>query len=421
MLEFYRLDPSLKTKSYQEQQRALFQHGYTYSDNFSRTMRKLGHEAEEIVYDLEILQKSWAAERRVFYRAEHWREDILLAQIEALRPEIIYFQDIHSLSHSIRKDLKKRFPFIKLIVIFRGFPGITATLLEELSVADLLLVGSPILQRRCKVAGLNPHLVYHFFDHEILEKLPSRNSETAKITHDFTFVGSSGYGYGINHMPRYWTLVELLKRTPLEAWVDEAHSKESDSLLSKAKSVGRQFIGNVLLPFDETILQRYKSLPFVPSKLKRVVEEVLECRKIHKEIGYKSPPQKPLVALFPHRCHNPLFGMDMYHLLACSKITFNKHSTPAVGAVDNIRMFQATGVGACLLTDTGDNMGDLFEEDREVVTYSSLEECIEKATYLLENEKTRKEISENGKKRTLKDHNVMNRCQQINALLQTHF
>ena len=83
-----------------------------------------------------------------------------------------------------------------------------------------------------------------------------------------------------------------------------------------------------------------------------------------------------------------------------------------------MRMFQATGVGTCLLTDTGRNMADLFEEDHEVVTYSSIEECIEKVNYLLEHDDVRRQIATAGQKRTLRDHTVMNRCQQIDEILQ---
>lgn len=81
-------------------------------------------------------------------------------------------------------------------------------------------------------------------------------------------------------------------------------------------------------------------------------------------------------------------------------------------------MFEVTGVGSCLLTDRGNETAHLFVPDEEIVTYSSIDECIEKVNYLLNNESVRIKIAQKGKARTLKDHTVMNRCQQVNEILQ---
>ena len=70
------------------------------------------------------------------------------------------------------------------------------------------------------------------------------------------------------------------------------------------------------------------------------------------------------------------------------------------------------------LTDSGTNMSDLFEEEKEVVTYSSIDECIEKVNYLLEHEDVRRQIAAAGQRRTLKDHTTLNRCQQVDEILQ---
>ena len=78
-----------------------------------------------------------------------------------------------------------------------------------------------------------------------------------------------------------------------------------------------------------------------------------------------------------------------------------------------MRMFEATGMGTCLLTNSGDNIRDLFEPDLEVVTYSSDEDCIEKLDYLINNPKIAKEIGERGQKRTMKSHLLKLRCECI--------
>ncbi|MDQ3755068.1 MAG: glycosyltransferase, partial [Acidobacteriota bacterium] len=73
-------------------------------------------------------------------------------------------------------------------------------------------------------------------------------------------------------------------------------------------------------------------------------------------------------------------------------------------SASNMRLFEATGVGSCLLTDWRANISTLFEPDREVVTYRNAEECIEKATYLLDHESERQQIARAGQRRTLREH-----------------
>ena len=41
-----------------------------------------------------------------------------------------------------------------------------------------------------------------------------------------------------------------------------------------------------------------------------------------------------------------------------------------------MRLFEATGVGAFLLTDFKDNLHTLFEPDREVAVWRSIDDCL---------------------------------------------
>lgn len=419
----YKNNRGLELHPYTEQQQVLFQNAYVYADSLSRAMRSLGHDAHEIVYDLEILQKTWAKEKGIKYDSDHWRYDIILAQLEDLRPDVVYFQDIHSLPYSIRKNLKAYFPFIRLTVICRGYPGVSSDTLHQLADADVLLVGSPVLVEKCTDAGLRPHLVYHSFDEAILEKIGANDPVEHNPKYDFTFIGSSGYGYGPGHQSRYWALVDLIQRTNLELWVHDRVKKQSGLKIAKAQM--RKSLKRFLEYADVEILDKTLTSGLMPNKLRRVILEVIEEKPEAPEQNQcdvtnddRILPTKPLREMFPHRCHAPVFGIEMYRILHQSKVTFNKHSDPAEDTVDNMRMFEATGVGTCLLTDTGKNMSDLFQEDHEVVTYSSIEECIEKASYLLEHDDVRRQIAAAGQRRTLKDHTVLNRCQQIDDILQ---
>jgi spore maturation protein CgeB len=109
----------------------------------------------------------------------------------------------------------------------------------------------------------------------------------------------------------------------------------------------------------------------------------------------------------------------MYELLKFAHITFNIHTDAVHNEVANMRMFETTGVGGCLLTDTGANLTDLFEADTEVVTYKSVDECVEKVSYLRDNKKVRDEIARAGQKRTLEQHTTYHRCIEIQEHLDT--
>ena len=112
-------------------------------------------------------------------------------------------------------------------------------------------------------------------------------------------------------------------------------------------------------------------------------------------------------------------GVDYFDVLSKSRVTFNRHTDHNRGSVGNIRMFEATGMGACLLTDNGRNINDLFEPGKEIVTYSSVDEAVEKVTYLLDHEDERVEIARAGQKKTLMNHTIFRRCQLIDEVIQS--
>ncbi len=75
-----------------------------------------------------------------------------------------------------------------------------------------------------------------------------------------------------------------------------------------------------------------------------------------------------------------------------------------------MRLYEATGVGTCLLTDWKENLSELFDPGREVVTYKNTDEAIEKVRYLLDHESERTAIAAAGQRRTLRDHTANQRA-----------
>jgi len=107
--------------------------------------------------------------------------------------------------------------------------------------------------------------------------------------------------------------------------------------------------------------------------------------------------------------HGAAFGIDFFKCLARSKVTLNRHIDIAENYACNMRMYEATGCGALLITDAKDNLGDLFDVGKEVLAYSSPEEAVELAKYYMAHSEEAGKIARAGQARTLKDHSYQGR------------
>ena len=71
-----------------------------------------------------------------------------------------------------------------------------------------------------------------------------------------------------------------------------------------------------------------------------------------------------------------------------------------------------------MVTDWKENITDLFEPDKEIVTYKSVDECIEKVKWLLDNSIEREKIARAGQERTLSAHTIENRASFLNEIIK---
>jgi len=120
------------------------------------------------------------------------------------------------------------------------------------------------------------------------------------------------------------------------------------------------------------------------------------------------PPHSPIR---PHYA-GPAWGREMYEILAASKITLNHHGDIAPYA-NNLRLYEATGMGTLLITDWKEDLCELFELGKEVVAYRSPGECAELVEHYLEHAEEREAIADAGQRRTLRDHTYFQRMQQL--------
>lgn len=128
----------------------------------------------------------------------------------------------------------------------------------------------------------------------------------------------------------------------------------------------------------------------------------------------------------PH--HSPLrerhggeaWGREMFAILAGSRIAVNRHVDVAEHNANNMRLFEATGCGALLITDYKENLNDLFEIGEEVVAYRSPEECAALVNYYQAHPEEAEAIARRGQARTLRDHSYRQRMAQTAEILERH-
>lgn len=147
--------------------------------------------------------------------------------------------------------------------------------------------------------------------------------------------------------------------------------------------------------------------------------EVLEAVARHittfKWWGYGAetlPPDSPLRSCYQGQA----WGLDMYKILLQAKIVINRHGEVAEGFANNMRLFEATGGGAMLLTEEAPNLLNFFASD-EVATYSNPQEAVAEIQYYLKNGDERQFIAANGQRRTLLDHTYAQRMKAVSETL----
>ena len=120
------------------------------------------------------------------------------------------------------------------------------------------------------------------------------------------------------------------------------------------------------------------------------------------------------------RHHGEVWGLDMYLALARSRISINRHINVAENNANNMRLFEATGVGSLLITDRKDNLSDLFEVGKELVAYSTPQEAAELVRYYLAHPAEADVIARAGQARTLRDHTYQQRMTELLPVLERY-
>lgn len=93
-------------------------------------------------------------------------------------------------------------------------------------------------------------------------------------------------------------------------------------------------------------------------------------------------------------------GYDSYKIFQSSKINLNI-SLKGIEAGTPLRVLDIMGAGGFVITNYCTETAELFEEDKEIVMFRTLEELVQKVSYYLEHEEERKQIARAGHQKVL--------------------
>ena len=164
----------------------------------------------------------------------------------------------------------------------------------------------------------------------------------------------------------------------------------------QTRDIPLSFVGSVA----EVHKNRLAMLEYVAERLP------LEIWGTHVE---RLPASSPL-----RRCYRgEAWGRAMLELLGRSQITLNNHEAVAGIHANNLRLFEASGMGALQVVDHQSDLRDIYLPGEEVAAFESLEDCVRQVERLMGDAATRARMALAGQKRAFESHNYFRRTGEL--------
>ncbi|MEG2336388.1 MAG: glycosyltransferase [Bacteroidales bacterium] len=383
--DFYNKNSFVSTLSYDAHLKQLMSQCYGEADFYEKNLRSLGVDAYTLISNDVVLQNKWAEEHQL---KDAHKLDIIIAQLKELKVEVLHVMDFAEVNQTWLTTLKEQIPSLKLILGFCCAPYSEETL-KLFSYCDCVIICSDAFKMPLEKKGIQTFEINHGFETSLLKLIPSVTQEI-----DISFIGSIVSGKNFHHQ----------RKEILEALV--------------AQNVKFDFYGNIATyPLWKGIA--WDALHPICKTLRCIDFLNLTSNKdsINKII-YGSRPESMIVSKGLYQnLRTPVFGIEMYRLLAKTKISLNTHGDIVPLHAANMRLFEATGVGSCLLTDWKPNIEKFFKDGEECVTYKTADECVQKIKWLQQYPEQRETIAKNGQKRCLQDHSIEKRALQLHQMI----
>jgi len=353
----YGATPGLANASYEHQHRALLDRSFGTTDAYSRNLRELGHEAMELISNCRPMQVKWAEEH-----------SLALPISSKLAPARLSWGTLRRILDAQIEELDPDVVYVQNVM---DVERLRPRALEGRGRYLVAQVGSQlssleVLRRYDLVTTLVPPLV----------------SRLLALDMDAEYLGA--------------------------AFDEAVLSRLHTGGVTAAPDAGRRhavsFVGSI---HSDRVHRGGVQL------LERLSTDV--DLELWGPIDAKLPRSSPIRT----RHRGQAWGMDMYRVLAQSRIAVNRHGDFAGGYAANMRMFEATGVGALLMTESATNLPDFFEPGREVVPYDSVDDLVDKIRHFLAHEEERRRIAAEGQRRTLTEHTYGRRIRQLAGMLES--
>lgn len=374
----YTQNPGLEDRPYEEQMRVRAQSLFGVADFYSTSLAELGHEAWDIHVNNHFMQRAWTGGKSA---ARLGDESSVSRKLRA------------SIRQTLRKGshtpLRHLGPFVRPLV--RWASSTSQSWSSEVLVDQ--------------IKRYDPDIVLNFAlgsvsGSALRRKLPRGRLLVGQIASPLPGRDAlEGYDLILSSLPNF---VAYFKKLGLRS--------ELQRLAFEPRVLGR------LRNLDRTIPVSFVgSVSQAHTSRAKLIEHLCQLEEF--EVWGQLERNMGTHSSIPSHYEGPAWGVEMYEILSRSRVTINHHIDVAESYANNMRLFEATGVGALLLTDWKRNLSEMFEPGKEVVTYRTTEECSELVTYYLEHTEERDEIARAGQQRTLRDHTYGQRTEELLNIL----
>ena len=361
---FYDQNPGLMDSPYDEQIRARNATLFGVADFYSRSLIRQGHEAWDVHFNNDFIQHAWAREHgmnvTISKGLSKTKQFAARTPLRHLKPVLRRLVPRNNVYHLLAEQIRHYRPDILLNQVVDWIPD------------DFLLEMKPNVRR---IIG------------QIAAPLPKEK----------TF---RGYDLMLSSLPNF---VDYFRKQGVRSELHRLAFETSilPHLQDRPARTDVSFVGTI-------------------SSFHAARTELMEaiCSKVDLAWWGNGDSSLPKDSIIGKHHRGNAWGREMYQILKDSRITLNNHIDIAEGYANNMRLFEATGVGTMLLTDKKKNLHEMFEPGKEVAVYGSPEECIEVISHYLDHDSERAAVARAGQQRTLRDHNYDVRTQELLELLR---
>ncbi len=363
---------------------------YNYSVlGWCEALQTKGYQTENIIVNVECLQRRWAKEN-LLNPEQCSLEDIVIFQIEKFQPEILWF---YMPEKNFLRHIKEKCHSIRLIM---GWSGSAILPFPQWRDMDVILSCSPEAVATFRKNGCNAEHIHHAFYPPIRKHILKNQDKEDSVVFIGQILRQKDY-----HLYRTELLRQLKEMAPLKIYSPHYDSKYED-IVKYVLKIGIYAVWNVI-------------------KVKSLRNVMKETFPIFQRIdSWGDRPKRPVAFDFGRCLFSAVFGIEMFKVLQNAELVLNVHADSSPLYASNMRLFETTGMGSCLLTDKKKNLNELFETDKEIVVYESVEDCIEKVQWLREHREKVQEIGEAGMRRCLKCHTYERRAERLDYIIKKY-